>query len=119
MIAPLPILNPEVHTTRRMERWLRRRATIRRMLRAELFYEDPHCAYCRKPLAGPWAGVLDHATPKSRGGGEGPSNAILACKACDYAKGNRTISEWRRDLLAGLFAIGSGEMGTIVHEPTA
>jgi 5-methylcytosine-specific restriction endonuclease McrA len=106
MIATLPILNPEVRTTAKLERWLRGRATVRRLLRAELYLEDPHCAYCRRPLAGPWAGVLDHATPKSRGGNDKPSNAILACKACDRAKGNRTISEWRRDLLAGLFSIG-------------
>ncbi len=105
-MTALPILNPEVRTTPRMERWLRRRATIRRMLRAELFYEDPHCAYCRKPLSGPDAGVLDHARPQSRGGGDGPSNAILCCKLCDRCKGDRTISEWKADLLAGLFSIG-------------
>jgi 5-methylcytosine-specific restriction endonuclease McrA len=104
----LPILNPEVHVSARMDKWLRKRATIRRMLRAELFYQDPHCAYCCKPLAHPDAAVLDHATPKSRGGGDWPSNAMLACRRCDAAKGDRTISEWKADLLAGLFSIVNG-----------
>jgi hypothetical protein len=72
-----------------------------------LYQQDPHCGYCRRPLACPDAGVLDHATPRSRGGGDRPSNAILACPQCDRAKGRRTISEWKADLLAGLFAIGS------------
>jgi 5-methylcytosine-specific restriction endonuclease McrA len=108
MIYALPIIDPEIRTTRRMERWLRSRATVRRMLRLELYQQDPHCGYCRRPLAGPDAGVLDHATPRSRGGGDRPSNAILSCPQCDHAKGRRTISEWKADLLAGLFSIGKG-----------
>jgi 5-methylcytosine-specific restriction endonuclease McrA len=102
-----------------MAKWLRRRATIRRMLRAELFYQDPHCGYCRKALASPDAGVLDHATPKSRGGGDGPSNQILSCRQCDFAKGDRTISEWRRDLLAGLFSIGDVDRREVPAKTTA
>ncbi len=105
-LATLPILNPEIRTTRRMERWLRGRCTVRRMLRLELYLQDPFCAYCRRPLACPDAGVLDHATPRSQGGSDQPSNAMLSCRQCDRAKGNRTISEWRADLLRGLFAIG-------------
>jgi 5-methylcytosine-specific restriction endonuclease McrA len=75
------------------------------MLRLELWLQDAFCGYCRKPLAGPDSGILDHATPKSRGGGDGPSNQILSCRRCDAAKGDRTISEWKADLLAGLFSI--------------
>lgn len=109
MIA-LPVLNAEFQTTRRMAKWLRSRATVRRMLRAELWLADPFCGYCRRPLSGPDNAVLDHATPRSRGGGDGQSNAILACRRCDVAKGDRTISEWKADLLAGLFSIGNGQM---------
>jgi 5-methylcytosine-specific restriction endonuclease McrA len=105
-LPTLPILNPEIHTTRRMERWLRSRATVRRLLRLELYLDDPHCAYCRRPLAGPDAAVLDHATPRSQGGSDQPSNAMLCCRDCDRAKGARTISEWKSALLAGLFSIG-------------
>ncbi|HET6324814.1 MAG TPA: HNH endonuclease signature motif containing protein [Planctomycetaceae bacterium] len=105
-LATLPILNPEIHTTRRMERWLRGRCTVRRMLRLELYLQDPFCAYCRRPLACPDAGVLDHATPRSQGGSDQPSNAMLSCRQCDRAKGRRTISEWKAALLAGLFSIG-------------
>jgi hypothetical protein len=117
----LPILNPEIRTTRRMEKWLRSRCTVRRMLRLELWTEDPHCAYCRRPLACPDAGVLDHATPRSRGGGDRPSNAMLCCRQCDQAKGRRTISEWKADLLAGLFALPNPERAndTPVHDTEA
>lgn len=111
LLATLPILNPEIHTTRRMERWLRGRATVRRLLRAELYLDDPHCAYCRRPLASPDRAVLDHATPRSQGGSDQPSNAMLSCWQCDKAKGNRTISEWKADLLAGLFSIGRSQQG--------
>lgn len=107
--TPLPILNPEIRTTKRMAKWLRSRATVRRMLRLELYQQDPHCGYCRRPLACPDAGVLDHATPKCRGGGDRPSNAILSCVLCDRAKGDRTISEWKAGLLAGLFSLGGEE----------
>ncbi len=101
MMHLLPIINPEIHTTRRMELWLRSRRTVRRMLRLELYMEDPHCAYCRRPLACPDAGVLDHATPRSQGGSNQPSNAMLCCRGCDHAKGPRTISEWQRVYLRG------------------
>jgi 5-methylcytosine-specific restriction endonuclease McrA len=105
-MTSLPILNPSVQFPDRMGRWFRRRRRIRTIIREKLWLEDPHCRYCRRPLAGPWAGVLDHATPRSRGGKDHANNAILACRACDRAKGDRTVSEWRRDLLAGLFSIG-------------
>ena len=100
-MIPLPILNPEIHTTRRMERWLRGRRTVRRMLRLELWTENPYCAYCRRPLPGPDAGVLDHARPRCQGGGDQPSNAMLSCRQCDQAKGPRTIGEWKADSAGG------------------
>jgi len=34
------------------------------------------------------------------------ANAVLSCVLCDRAKGDRTVEEWKRDLLAGLFSIG-------------
>jgi 5-methylcytosine-specific restriction endonuclease McrA len=49
------------------------------------------CAYCGKP------GVpfeLDHQVPRSRGGSDRASNLVLACHACNQAKGNRTAAEF-------------------------
>jgi len=107
----LPILNPDVEFPRPLSRWFQRRRRLRTLLKEERWLADPHCGYCRRPLPGPWAGVLDHAIPRSRGGSDGASNAVLACKPCDFTKGNRTIEEWRADLLAGLFSIGNGGNG--------
>ena len=49
------------------------------------------CAYCGKQ------GVpfeLDHQVPRSRGGSSRASNLVLACHACNQAKGNQTAAEF-------------------------
>jgi hypothetical protein len=97
MIFELPVLNAEFQTTASMAKWLRSLATVRRLLRLDLFLRDPFLGYCRKPLSSPDAAVLDHATHRRRGGGKGPRNAILSCRQCDFGKGDRTVSEWRHD----------------------
>ena len=105
MIATLPILDPDVEFRGQRRRWFRRRGRLHSLVRQDLWLADPHCRYCRRPLAGPWAGVLDHAVPRSRGGSDYACNAVLSCRACDRAKGAMTIDEWRAALLAGLFTI--------------
>ena len=47
------------------------------------------CIYC-----GQNADTIDHLTPKSRGGSDGPSNKLPACRACNLEKGNMTYDEY-------------------------
>jgi 5-methylcytosine-specific restriction endonuclease McrA len=49
------------------------------------------CAYCGK---GDVPFELDHLSPRSRGGTDRVSNLVLACHACNSAKGNRTAAEY-------------------------
>src|SRR5215471_682188 len=57
------------------------------------------CAYCGKK------GVpfeLDHQVPRSRGGSNRASNFVLACHACNQAKGNQTAAEFGHPEVAAL-----------------
>jgi len=49
------------------------------------------CAYCASSK-GPFE--LDHVQPRSRGGSSAASNLVLACHACNVAKGDRTAAEF-------------------------
>lgn len=51
------------------------------------------CVYCGRCIP-PHRLVLDHVVPRSRGGSDGNANRVLACKACDWAKADRTPQEW-------------------------
>jgi len=60
---------------------------------------DYTCAYCGKQ------GVpfeLDHQVPRSRGGSNRASNLVLACHACNQAKGNQTAAEFGHPEVAAL-----------------
>jgi hypothetical protein len=87
----------------------RRRAKRREPIRIALWLDNPSCRYCCVPLRSWKDAVLDHALPASRGGCDGRANAILSCKFCDRAKGDRTIEEWKAALRAGLFALPNPE----------
>ena len=54
---------------------------------------DPTCAYCGKP--GPLA--RDHVVPRARGGPDDATNIVMACRACNSAKGDQLPSEWLAD----------------------
>ena len=49
------------------------------------------CAYCHITTV-PFE--LDHLVPRSRGGSHRVSNLVLACHACNQAKGDRTAAEF-------------------------
>ena len=50
--------------------------------------DDQHCKVCRVKLS--WDNfTVDHVDPHSRGGRSTLSNAALACRRCNSAKGNR------------------------------
>jgi len=52
---------------------------------------DYRCAYCGKQNT-PFE--LDHQVPRRRGGSSRASNLVLACHACNQAKGNQTAAEF-------------------------
>ncbi len=61
-------------------------------VRAYLLEKFEHrCVYCGKKDV-PFE--VDHVRPKSRGGSDCVSNLVLACHACNQAKGNQTATEW-------------------------
>lgn len=56
------------------------------------------CVYCGT-LEGPFH--HDHLLPVALGGGEDPSNIVLACAACNTSKSDRTLMEWVAYLRTG------------------
>lgn len=48
------------------------------------------CVYYGAPAV-----EFDHVTPTSRGGSNLPSNRVPCCKACNSAKGDKTLDEFR------------------------
>lgn len=48
------------------------------------------CVYC-----GEEAATVDHVRPLARGGWEIEWNLAPACKACNYSKGDKLLTEWR------------------------
>lgn len=66
----------------------------------ELFLRDGHlCMYCGREFSD---GLLtrDHVVPISRGGRDGWSNVVAACKQCNTRKGSRLPEEAHMPLLA-------------------
>ncbi|TPG50165.1 HNH endonuclease [Rhodanobacter glycinis] len=61
----------------------------RRTLRAKIFNGRPfvECHYCGTRLTDSDI-TLDHLHPKAKGGGNGISNMLPACRACNRMKGD-------------------------------
>lgn len=53
------------------------------------------CHYCRSFIKDISEMRIDHKTPLSRGGSDGPENLAVTCVRCDYIKGNATEAEFR------------------------
>jgi 5-methylcytosine-specific restriction endonuclease McrA len=69
------------------------------------------CWYCLSPLSKIKSnGVVDHITPRSRGGSNKRQNLALACDHCDKGKGGRNLLEFVMGLPAGL--IGQRKMNS-------
>ena len=63
-------------------------------LREYLLLRHAHaCAYCAGHSGDPVLEV-EHVQPRSRGGTDRLANLVIACRACNVAKGNRTAGEW-------------------------
>ena len=58
-----------------------------------------------------WTASVDHLQPKSKGGKDRADNYKLACKPCNSARGNTSISKEKRDELKG--KPGTSEPGLI------
>lgn len=56
---------------------------------------DGHCWYCGAKPA-PDEITVDHAKPRSRGGGNWDDNLLPACGYCNNLKGDLTVSEFRK-----------------------
>ena len=66
-------------------------ASVWGIVRAIVFERDGYaCTYCgsQRDLQG------DHVLPLSRGGSNAFDNLATACKACNGAKGSKTLQEW-------------------------
>lgn len=65
-----------------------------------------HCGYCGADLLATLDSFLtltkDHLVPSSAGGGDGPSNRIACCDACDRVKSNAVVKDLdeARELIA-------------------
>lgn len=69
----------------------RSQATKQRLLEQAGF----ECHYCHKPVPTLEDVVFDHKTPISRYGEDTEENLAVACKRCDFIKGNCTEQEFR------------------------
>ena len=55
------------------------------------------CYWCKEKIAG--SGHVDHVTPLSRGGNDGPGNIVIACPDCNLRKSNKMPGEFAGVLL--------------------
>lgn len=69
------------------------KATRRMLQRAQRYPGAITCYHCHRfvPIG---QLTVDHLLPRSRGGGTF-GNLVYSCKACNEAKGDRTVEEWR------------------------
>ena len=51
------------------------------------------CVYCHRGIRGAYH--VDHIIPLSRGGSHSMDNLAIACPACNLAKSNKLLSEWK------------------------
>jgi hypothetical protein len=60
--------------------------------------DNGECAYCGRPVPLATA-TMDHIIPRSQGGETSWENLVLACRACNTRKADRTPKEARMKLL--------------------
>jgi 5-methylcytosine-specific restriction endonuclease McrA len=73
-------------------------------LRRQILAAYPTCVYCGRsyPITDHhMTGFsVDHVIPVDQLGTNDRQNLVGACKACNFAKGNRTPQQWAADILA-------------------
>ena len=75
----------------RIERFIRRPRTQRKLTRLEVFHRDHYtCQYCGKQIK---QLTLDHVIPRYRGGQHVWDNVVSACIPCNHRKAGKTPAE--------------------------
>lgn len=69
------------------------------------------CAYCGKPILDPYDFSVEHVTPRSRGGTNRLHNLVVACRPCNFSRGDKSLDEYRQD--AGPFWIETAGIATL------
>lgn len=60
----------------------------------QLYQESTgECAYCRRKLTNKAQLIADHIHPMAKGGSNTIENIVLACSACNMAKGDRLLDD--------------------------
>jgi len=76
---------------------------IRQSSRLAIYLRDGcSCAYCGATLEDGARLTLDHLTPHSHGGGNGPENLVCCCSRCNSARGARSVAAFSRTVAAYL-----------------
>jgi 5-methylcytosine-specific restriction endonuclease McrA len=94
--AQLSLYRPEVIKLRRFIRLPYRPIPYCR--KNILLRDDYRCQYCGKMYSAEHL-TLDHVVPVSKGGKDGWTNIVTACKKCNHRKGNQFLEETGMTLL--------------------
>lgn len=87
--------NSAAHNSRpNRESLSKRLGRVARQIKAR---DNNACAYCGATAATSGAHLhLDHLTPRAAGGADVASNLVLACRSCNSARHDMTLSAWSR-----------------------
>jgi 5-methylcytosine-specific restriction endonuclease McrA len=87
--------NGAAHNTRPNRESLSKR--LGKVARAIKARDGFACVYCGGTEASTGAHLhLDHLTPKAQGGADVATNLVLACRSCNSARQDTTLSAWAR-----------------------
>lgn len=85
--------NSAAHNARpNRESLSKRLGKVARQIRAR---DNDRCVYCQRTAEESGAHLrLDHVTPKASGGADVATNLVLACRRCNSARQNLSVSAW-------------------------
>jgi 5-methylcytosine-specific restriction endonuclease McrA len=64
---------------------------------AQYLRQHGRCHWCGDKVAQDYH--VDHVTPLSKGGSNGPENLVIACASCNLSKSDKLPSDWNGTLL--------------------
>jgi hypothetical protein len=71
-----------------------------------------HCVWCSLAFTRERRPTLEHLIPRSQQGSDGQANLLLACLACNAARGDQEALTW----LAACIAAGQSARRKLVHK---
>ena len=72
-----------------------RNSKQKRALKERLFERDgERCCYCKRKLKFQYA-TLEHVVPLSQGGSWNISNLLLACRRCNFNRGDMSVEDFK------------------------